>query len=370
MITALTNSIADRLNSTPRIVQGKDWKTFLLKNPWYPKRLLVAHFGIRAYDLDNWKRTHRAVKPALEDPKSNFRVAITPDDLRESLSKAWRFLFEQVLEIDFKSDAAPKEIIKLQNVSRSDWASLCSSRRFENIPGYDEWIAKGYTQIAFVVFKIYPAGTWASDAGILPAMFNQTKTKACTRTELIDLLEKIYLRFLSDLPRNSPKEDIRDAKRIFYVRAQENSFITNAMLRPYGFTDHMTPHGVKDIVLALQARYALEMGLPTDAGDNWNSSEFRKRFPERALDRCHYCDRKPVDLHHLLPRNEYPELVFESENVVPLCTLVHNAITRNGISCDCAGEFTAAASEWKSAEKGERLQTFDGAMHRLHRELY
>ncbi len=365
----MTISITDRLASAPSITKGADWKTFLLKNPWYPKRFLVAHFGIRTYDLDNWKGNHPEVAQALANPKTNFHIAERSDDVRESLKKAWRFLFEQVLEIDFKSDGAANEIIRLQGIGKSAWGFLCDSRSFKKIDGYDEWIAEGYTQIAFVVFNIYPGEAWAHAAGILPAMFSQTG-KLLTRSELIELLENIYLRFLASLPSKPSDEEINEAKRIFYIRARENSFMTTAMLRPYGFTGHMTPHGVKDIVLAVRHKFGVELGLETDVKDSWSASKFRKQYPDRHLDQCHYCRRAPVDLHHLLPREEYAELVFEGENVVPLCTHVHAAISRNKISLDSAKELSAATSAWKTAKKGVKLRAFDDAMRHLHKELY
>jgi hypothetical protein len=366
---AAINSIADRLKSPPRNTQGKDWKTFLLKNRWYPKRLLVAHFNIRPYDLDNWKRSHPEVTQALADPRYNFHFAETSNDVRDSLRKAWCFLFEQVLEIDFSGDLAPREIIKLQGIAKSDWGLLCDRRIFEKMDGYDEWIAEGYTQIAFVVFKIYPGEQWARATGISPAMFSQTR-KLLTRAELVGILEGIYLQFLADLPGNPSDKEVSEAKEIFYIRARESSFITNSMLRPYGFTEHMTQDGVKDIILALRHKFAVELGLEAGVKDGWSASKFRKMHTSANLNKCRYCSRTPVDLHHLLSREEYSELIYDAENVVPLCTLVHSAITRNKISHDSAEKLRNAVSAWIAAKRSRKLDVFNEVMHELHKELY
>lgn len=362
------DNLALLLSQTPPSLVGKDWKTFALQHPWYPSRLLVKHFGLKKYDLDNWKRVHPQVREALLRPPDNFREAESPSDILRSLTKAWRFFIENVLQLDLTQDTAGLSIAKLQGIGKSDWAFLLDSRILGKLNDYNDWIAQGYTQLAYVVFHIYPGRNWAETSGLRPSLFSQT-SKIHTRGELVELLEHVYLRFLADLPQSPSPDDISDAKRVFYVRASEASFITNEVLSSYGFRAHMTPHGIKDIVNAVRQKFGADLGLEALAISNWSTSEFRKRFPKRELSVCQYCGRKPVDLHHLLERSEYPELIYEDDNVVPLCTLVHSAITRNVISVESARQLIRAAEQWKTSKDG-RLATFDNVMRAIHNEIY
>ncbi len=362
------NDLAARLEQTPSSAIDADWKTFLLKNPWYPSRLLIKHFGIQKYDLDNWKRTHAAVRVALSNPRDNFRDAETPQDMRSSLAKAWKFFFDSVLQSDLSNKHQALEIANLQGIGKSDWAFLLDSKVLRQLDDYERWVAQGYTQFSFIVFNIYPGEARARSVGLVPSLFAQT-SKVHTRTELIELLEHIYLSFLADTPSAPTEDDIADAKRIFYVRAGEASFITNERLRRYGFRANMTPHGVKDIVQALRHKFGVDLGLEATPNNNWSTSEFRKRFPDRKLSECQYCGRKPVDLHHLLERNEYPELIYDNDNVVPLCTLAHSAITRNALPLELAQQLISAAEQWKVRSE-KKIKAFDSVMKAIHAAVY
>ncbi len=363
-------STEDALARRPAAPQTTDWKTFLLNYPWYPKRLLVAHFGIQPYDLDNWKRTHPEVRHALRNPRTNIDFAKNTADAQNALWGAWRFLFEEVLEIDsYQAENVPK-ILNLQGISKSVWGFLLSRDRLAKIDGYDAWISQGYTQLAFIACRIFPGEEWARKMGVLPAMFAQT-SKELRKPELEEMLSHIYLKFLANLPDGATEQQVNQAKLIYCTRAGENSFLTAPMFRQYGLTSHLAkPYALKDVIEGLRHRWKVEQNLESASSHNWSAAEFRRRYSTGKLDECRYCRRKPVDLHHLLSRDSYPELTFNMENVVPLCTLVHSAITRKALSQPSSAMIDAAEKNWKKAQPGERTASFDAAMQQIHRESY
>ena len=366
----MSKSTVDRLNAKPNCTVGVDWKNFLLEHPWYPTRFLIKHFGIKAFDLDNWKRSHPEVREIIKNPEENFQFAKTSDQTVRALGKAWRFLFEEVLEIDFEKASSIEEVIKLQNVSRPPWGFICDADVFEKIEGYERWLAEGYTQIAFVVYHIYPGRNWTNRVGVLPWMFAQTGKKF-SYDDLINCLEHIYIRFLCELPCHAPEAKLKRAKQDFYARAMEASFITTAKLARFGLTGHLAKEfGIKSLVRALKDKFGAELGKIDLARNAWNAARFRKENPSVSTKKCIYCGSKPVDLHHLLPRKAYPHLTYDSENVVPLCGSVHNAITRRAISESLQKKFGEAEALWRAAKKGQKTATFDDAMRQAHEEAH
>ncbi len=310
---------------------------------------------------------HPRVRERLTDPSHNFRLAdetISPDALRASFTQGWRFLIENVLQLDTSAPNTPWNLTELQSVSSSDWSFLCNSKQLRMLPGYDAWISQGFTQISYVIYHLYPGEAWARDAGLRPELFAQTHKKL-TRPELMDLMEHIYLRFIVGLPSNASDAQVAEARRRYYLRAKERSFFTSPQLRRYGFRANMTPHGVDDIKHGLHARIAAQLGEAGGFGELWNAGEFRKRFPSRDFSKCKYCGRAPVDLHHLLERADYPEFIYNGDNVVPLCTQAHSAITRRQIPPEVHASLGVARDLW-IANEGARYHAFDASMRALH----
>lgn len=104
--------------------------------------------------------------------------------------------------------------------------------------------------------------------------------------------------------------------------------------------------------------------------ERWNTKAYRDQHPERKLGRCLYTNTVPVDLHHLLPRKDYPELTYHKENIVPLNPQVHSLISRKKWSRQAEEMYAKATKEWLKAPEGEKIQTFDTVMNLLVKETY
>ena len=110
--------------------------------------------------------------------------------------------------------------------------------------------------------------------------------------------------------------------------------------------------------------------MVADEDRNWSSGEYRKRNPDLALNRCKYCGIQPVDLHHLLPRNEYPSLTYHPENVIPLCVQIHGLITRKKLAKEQLKKYQSAIKKWRFTKDGRKTAVFDGVMKELHQSIY
>jgi len=83
------------------------------------------------------------------------------------------------------------------------------------------------------------------------------------------------------------------------------------------------------------------------------------------LDNCKYCRLSPVDLHHLLPRSDFPTLTYHPENVVPLCIQTHGLITRKKWSSDLREKYVSAIRMWRAADEGKKADVFNQVMDEL-----
>jgi hypothetical protein len=77
-----------------------------------------------------------------------------------------------------------------------------------------------------------------------------------------------------------------------------------------------------------------------------------------------------VDLHHLLPRKDFPQFTYHPENVVALNPQVHSLITRKKWSEKAGKEYEGAIRAWQEAPEGQKLQVFDNIMRDLVLETF
>ena len=241
---------------------------------------------------------------------------------------------------------------------------LTDGRYVNRLPGYKTGIADGYTRVSFLVCNIWPGRAFADERNLLPALFLQTKQTAVGRQDAIGLVKHIYLCFL-----NPSVESSEYAKRRFFARYKEHGFVTGADLREHGMSAlHLNDHGVPRLLEAVAEEFAADLGLQGSAASYWNGQTFRRENPEIDCGQCRYCRRRPVDLHHLLPRAEYPEFANDPENVVPLCVQVHAAITRNALGDEIQRAYSSAQKAWLRARSGDRTDQFSEVMSSAHRE--
>jgi hypothetical protein len=199
-------------------------------------------------------------------------------------------------------------------------------------------------------------------------MFHQTRKRALEKIPVQEMIEHVYLNFLVKLIDNNPDF----AKEVFFARYREQGFITKSKLDEYGIPQPFFKKegGLRNILDRIAEKFGKDLGLVGDEDSNWSSGEFRRRNHDLVLDRCKYCGIKPVDLHHLLPRKEYPSLTYHPENVIPLCIQIHGLITRNNLEEDQRINYQSAIKKWHLAKDGRKTTVFDDIMKDIHQSIY
>ena len=340
-----------------------DWRDFLIQHPWAPPRILIAKYGIKRYDIDNWLRGHPNALQILDPERWRLTRDKPAAKIRGIMEKAWKYYIEEELGVNVAAPTAVLQLIRIKTPAQP-FQFLVDGHYLNRLPGYATWIADGYTRVSFAVCNIWPGKTYADERNLLPALFLQTKKMALDRQDAIGLVKHIYLCFLYGMVESS-----EDGKRRFYARYKEHGFITGAQLREHGMSAlHLNSYGVSSLLEAVAGEFAADLGLQGSAASYWNGQTFRKNNPSINWDQCRYCRRRPVDLHHLLPRSEYPELAHDVENVVPVCVQVHAAITRQTLDDNFRQAYSKAQKAWLKAGPGDRTVGFDEVMSLAHRE--
>ena len=355
-------------------MEPADWKDFLLKYKWMSYGRVHDLYGIKRHDFDNFRR-----KPEVRAVLDPWRVSLQqpPERLRAILKNAWEYYLTQVLPIDF--DSSPRswvpELLAVRNVGKAGFSFLTGSK-YLNIVCPDileNFREHGYTNVALAVYEFFPGSDVLRRNAVLPYMFQQTHSKALESTEAGSMIEHVYLNFLTGVDGPVSAEQIRSAKERMYVRYNEPGLVTGAELSRFGVPGNFysKKSTLKSILEALHRKYGEELGYLDEADPTWSRPKFKKDFPERNTDSCEYCELSPVDLHHLLPRKDYPHLTYDSENVVPLCVNVHQYITRGCWTTVEKNAYNKALKAGSSASNKMTLRdSFNDAMELIHSAVY
>ena len=355
-------------------MEPTDWKDFLLRYKWMPYAHIRKHFEVKRHDLDNFRR-----KPEVRAVLDPWRISAhrSPKQLRAILKDGWRYYLTKEAPIDFDSSPSSwvPELIAIKNVSKSGFSFLTQSDYIRTAcpDAFEDFRKRGYTNVALAAFEFFPGSDLLRNNAILPYMFQQTHRDALKTTDAQSMIEHVYLNFLAGPARPTSTEQLLDAKERLYVRYREPGFVTGKQLSRFGVpANFFSNEGrLKSILEALHRKYGVELGFIDEVEPAWSSATFRKQFPERSTDSCEYCGLSPVDLHHLLPRKEYPNLIYDGENVVPLCANVHQRITRGSWSNDERLAYDNASRDWlRHSERKCRRHLFKGAMESIHEETY
>lgn len=336
-----------------------------------PSSILSNKFNLKQYDIDNFRR-----KPKIRNLLEPWRISLnqSPSRLFTIFKEAWHYYLTEISQINFdadKKDWAPR-LISLKKISHksSGFSFLTNSKYLEIIcpDTLNEYRSHGFTNIALGVFQFWPGRSFLTDNGILPFMFYQTHKSVLDRISVEDMIEHVYLNFLI----TGENQELEFAKEIFYARYDERSFITSKKLTQYGVPDNFYNDrgGLRLVLSRIAEKFAVELGHIDEKHLSWSATEFRNKYPNIHFDRCKYCGLSPVDLHHLLPRSDFPTLIYHSENVIPLCLQIHGLITRNNWNHEQRTMYEAAIAKWKTAPEGKKVRVFDGIMKDLHKFIY
>jgi len=347
-----------------------DWKAFWIENPWLPRRIIQSRFLVKKHQIDGWFGKPQ-VAQVINLAKWGLSHNQTPENLQEIFTRAWRFYLEQGLKIDLASEDAVRQLIKIKRVVNSDFSFLVNTAYVRRIPHGSAGLDKGYTAVSFGVCKLYPGDEYAETNGLIPILFLETFTKAMSEISNLGLIEHIYLKLINKVSSSTPQGQIDNAKKMFYVRHNEEGFFNFDLAVSHGLgTKMLQGDSFRGLKSQLAEKFAEDLGYTKQVEGAWVSNRFRNSNPGMKLSTCNYCDRAPVDLHHLLPRSDYPRLMYELENVVPLCTMVHSIISRNTWSDDEKSLYGKAIRDWKTAKSGSKKDAFLDVMSILHRAVY
>lgn len=356
----------------------QDWKTFKLKNKWAPTRLIAKIYPeFKKYDLDNWLKTNQRARTILNLKYWRPTLEMDTERARVVLTEIFKYYIEHEAQIEIKDDNACKNLIRHSLDRKNELHSYFSSKYLAQTKyGYEDWKKKGYTNFAFVCFHFYPGQEWCIKKGLMPEMFSQTENKFIDNETVLVMMELIWLKHIIKLPDDANESIINQTKEEFYVRCEERDFIRSK--------EHWHQWGVSTLLYnrktsefrewekLLASKFAVDIGLEEENENNinWNTRRYIEENPERKFDRCLYTDTYPCDLHHLLPRSRYSELIYHPENVVPLCPTIHSLITRKKWSKNAESEYLQAMVDWQKAEDGQRIDTFNKVMNLLKQEAY
>jgi hypothetical protein len=345
------------------------WKDVLIRYKWMPARVLVRKFGLKKHDVDNFRR-----RPDVARMLEGWRISRTmaPERLREILKEAWEYYLtvERPLGIDASSSQWIPRLLQLSGI-RDDPAGfgfLVDSRYLRAAFGsaYDAFLARGHTTTAYAAFECYPGRNALGLAGVLPFMFYQTHKRVLEHVDTIAMVDHVYIRF-HDPATNSPAA-VDHLKERLIARYREPGFITGEFLAQFGVPSNFYAElGLRGILASLALKYSADLGRDGKRSRGWSASEFVRKNPGGAFEKCCICGLRPVDLHHLLPRSQYPALAYEQQNVLPLCVQVHQYITRRLWTPAEQQTYVGTYKRWL---REKRSDVFDSALAILHDAVY
>jgi len=252
--------------------------------------------------------------------------------------------------------------------------SILTENRYLNQTGYpfQDWINNGNTVVSFVVFNLFPGKLWCEKNFMDPFLFFQTKQEKVDLKKIISLMELIWIRHIKKIPHDSENEEIETAKKIFFSRHNDNDlFNRRKEWQKFGLSTNFwnSSGGIKRLEKLLADKFGKDLGIISNQDNLWNSSRFKKMYPNLNLSRCRYTDTYPVDLHHLLGRSEYPEFIYHKENVVPINTQIHAFITRKKWGSDTEKKYLKAQRAWIDSPSGHKIEVFDKIMKLISKEI-
>ena len=289
-----------------------------------------------------------------------------PELVKRTLRDQFKFYVEHEHSIDVN---APDSLDKLKSLKTpvKPWGQLVARKYLEKLPEFKLYDANGYPLMSFLVCQIYPGPKWCDEQGLMPMQFPNKKSKVFDFVDVVQMLIDVYLSNISEV------DDPTAAMRIFLIRRTEQQFLPNSDFAKHGVPPgYISKFSKKALFDEIANRFELELGSGATSNEqnlNWSAAQFRKASSQ-DLSRCLYCNRQPVDLHHLIERSSAPNLMYDKENVVALCTQAHSMISRNLIGEDLSELYAQARIAWRKADVGKRTQCFDFVMHEIHSLAY
>lgn len=347
----------------------KDWKTFWFENKWATSGFLIDKFKIKRYDYDNFfNDNQRDDIKKFRDKHSYKRQDIKPKELRNIFADVWAFYWEEEIKEDLPVDA--DEFVKFclnfrgLKIRDSNVSFLMNPNYVKRLPNFKDWEDNGYTYLSYLFLNFEPTASRLATAKIVPEMFQNTTLSQMTRDQAVDFLNDLYLFHFKGLSNNTTDRKLKAAKQQFYFCYKDTGFFNSREARKLGFSTTI-PFSYIEIKERLRSNYAIELGLESNESATWSKQKYLDLNPKFDGDKCLFCDAPNPDFHHLLQRAIYPELTYHPENLVPLCSTSHNAITRNKDPI-LKSTYRQCIKHWKAAPDGLKAEVFNDLLSHFH----
>ena len=350
-----------------------NWKDLLIEYPFLPTRYLKHKFpDFQSHDLTNWKKKSSVVAILNLDEWKLSKTGMSREKARRILSSLWKYYFCNELNYDFRND--PEIVVKLLH-TKTDRdhplnSMLTNSSYFKQTGySYENWRSKGFTNISFVAFHLFPGKEWCEKNFINPSLFLQTQFKEVTIKEKLSLMELIWLRHIKKISSDNENNKIETAKKIFYARHMDNDFFNRRKeWSKFGLSSNLHKGGYRRLEKHLADKFANDLGITSVFNETWSASRFRRENHNIDFSKCKYTNTSPIDLHHLLERSQYPEFIYHSENVVPINAQMHTYITRGKWTKEIKERYLLAQKSWINASEGEKINCFEEVMRLISKQ--
>ena len=213
-----------------------NWKDLLIENPFLPTRYLKQQFpDFEKYDLDNWMRKPSVGAILNLDEWKLSKTGMNREKARRILKSLWKYYFCNELNYDFDNDS--DIVVKLLHtkIDRNHPLNsmlVTSSYLKQTGYAYEDWREKGYTNISFVVFHLFPGKEWCEKNFVNPSLFLQTQFNEVKIKETLFLMELIWLRHFKKILSDDSNNKIETAKKITHQEAKSDTTQNNAIYVP------------------------------------------------------------------------------------------------------------------------------------------
>jgi hypothetical protein len=353
--------------SRQTVTNEMDWKDFWFANKWASNSFLQRKFGITSYDYENYFRNRSGLKE-LRDRFTHSNENLRAEELSLIFSDVWEYFWlEESLQ---KLPETDKEFLEFcikytqTELRNSPLSFLVDHKYFAKLPEAKSWKASGYTYLSYFFLNYEPTASRLRTLFAIPEMFRDTTLSGLSLEEATRFLSHLYLYHYKGLSESSADKSVRAAKERFYYSYKETGYFHYREARALGYSTTI-PFNYAEVKERLKFTYGVELGFVDTQSLMWSKRKFKEIHPDLDLEKCAFCNAPRPDLHHLLFRSEYPELTYHRENIVPLCSTSHNAITRNrdpilnAVYRDCV-------AKWKAAAEGEKINVFSDILRHFH----
>ena len=346
---------------------------FIKDNPWAISNDSLPKLIFQSWDKPTFKANVNAKKAMQQlDINTDLNHSEWKPQSGKNNTEIIRgyitFLVKDYLGIDINHVTA-KDFLNyfnnhgiLEDAGHEKWMDRYYLHVNKNIdPPFDK--TKEFTKLSHCLFSYFPGKDWLIEKDIDPLMFNQAvRNIAIDEDRAVSLLEKLYISHLDierfvGIPRISPDFVIEAKKTLIlnpdiYTKKLANNIISTRVFQKL-YSDGIS---FEDLIHKLTHKFKDDDGVDLTSMPNssWSPAKFKRDNPDNFYSYCIMNKLACPQLHHLVPRAEYPQYSYEKSNVIPINASFHRFIERKCIRNHYKIAYGKAIKEWLHRhERGE-----------------